>query len=73
MFTVAEKKGDEPIVSIQIQDIAQRMPKNHEYNRAIHSAFKNWTIGEARKVVTYGVNGGIDAGDDYTMNIYLWM
>lgn len=56
-----EKRGDEPIDEKLVQAISKRVPKAWQYNRAIHSAFKNWIAGEVRKLVTYGVNGGLDA------------
>ena len=37
------------------------MPKIWEFNRAIHASLKNWTEGEAKRVIKYEVNGGIDA------------
>lgn len=61
LLTEAEKRGDEPIKNSMMQTIAEKVPKVWEFNRAIHGALKNWTAGEAKKLVTNGVNGGSDA------------
>ena len=61
LLTAAEKRGDEPITDVHLQTISKRVPKIWEYNRAIHCALNNWTTGDAKKIVTYVVTGGIDA------------
>ena len=61
LLTAVEKRGDEPVINTHLQIISTKLPKRWEFNRAIHSALKNWTTGEAKKLVTYGFNGGIDA------------
>ena len=46
VLIAAEKVGDEPTTNSQLQDTSKRVPKIYEYNRAIHSALKNWIVGE---------------------------
>ena len=47
LLTAAERRGDEPISNVLLQTISTRIPKVWEYSRAVHSALKNWTTGEA--------------------------
>lgn len=42
ILTAAEKRGDEPIIDIQLQTLSKKTPKVWEYNRAIQSVLKNW-------------------------------
>ena len=37
------------------------VPKILEYNRATDASLKNWTDGEAKRLIKYEVEGGIDA------------
>ena len=57
----AERRGDEPIINDHLRAIVTKLLKLLEYNRAVHSALKNWTAGEAKTLVSCGVNGGMDA------------
>ena len=70
LLTSAEKRGDEPITSDTLRAIATRIPKIYEYNRAIHSAFAHLTVGEAKELVTFGVNGGLDVWRRLLYNEY---
>ena len=44
-----------------LKKLEEHVPKVWEYNRAIHASFKTWTDGDAKRLVKYEVNGGIDA------------
>ena len=60
LLIAAEKQGDNPITEELLKSISKRVPKIWQFNRAVHSAFKNWIAGEAKKFITYGLNGGLD-------------
>ena len=45
----------------ELKMLEQVAPKIWEYDRAIHAALKNWTEGEAKRIIKYEVEGGIDA------------
>ena len=61
VLTWAEKRNDMPITDNELMELERSIPKIWEYNRAVHAALKNWTEGDANKLVRYGANGGIDA------------
>ena len=61
LLTGAEKQGDEPISNETLKNLEKKIPKIWEFNRAVLGALKNWTVGEAKKLVTYGIKGGFDA------------
>ena len=61
MLTAAERQGDEPIDDKLLHNAAVKAPKVWEFNRVAHGALKNWIVGDAKKLVTYGVRGGSDA------------
>ena len=61
ILTWAEQKGDKKIEDSMLAKLEKYMPKVWEYNRAIHASLKNWTEGDAKRLVKYEVNGGIDA------------
>ena len=61
LLIAPENRGDGPIANLQLQDVAKSVPNVYEYNRATHGALQSWIIGEAKKLATYGFNGGIGA------------
>ena len=61
-ITSAERRGDEPIITAQLQLAAKQCPNALECNSAIHSALKKLTTGEAKQLIAYGVNGGGGGG-----------
>ena len=61
ILTWAEQQGDAIITDIALEKLEAAVPKIWEYNRAIHASLKNWTDGEAKRLIKYEVNGGIDA------------
>ena len=61
ILTWAEQRGDKQVTDRDLGRMENLIPKIWEFNRAVHAALKNWTEGDANKVVKYGANGGIDA------------
>ena len=61
ILTWAEKQGDKAITQDRLQKLETYVPKIYEFNRAIHAALKNWTEGDAKRLIKYEVHGGIDA------------
>lgn len=61
ILTWAEQRGEDNISNLLLKQFETKVPKIWEYDRAVHAALKNWTEGEAKRVIKYEVEGVIDA------------
>ena len=61
ILTWAEQQRGKRIDDTMHAEIGKHVPKVWKYNRAIHASFKNWTEGDAKRLIRYELNGGTDA------------
>ena len=57
VLTWVENRGDRTIYDEDLKKLEEGIPKIWEYNRAAHAGMKNWTEGDANKLVRYGAIG----------------
>lgn len=61
ILTWAENEGDCEVTTRHLEQLEKMVLKIWEYDRAVHATFTNWMEGDAKRLMRYEVNGGVDA------------
>ena len=61
ILTWAENQGEDAVSIRELEQFEKKVPKILEYDRVVHSALKNWTDGDAKRLLKYEVKVGVDA------------